>query len=524
MNVQVKEILGGGYIKRKFMIALAIFALIMQPLATVTTAGAIANGPFNTDVVCEDGKAVLKLQAKQEVANWLTGWVTYATPYGQTTHSLPKGDTDVWSVNTNQVELPGGVTSARITGGYIQWVFFVPVTKAYDQTFSVNYAALNCDADKPTIVVNTPNGAINPATISATATDNYQLEQVTAHIYDGVDDVLKKNCSQNVTALNVTSYELVCPTAGLADGTYRIKANAKDTTGNISNTLFTTKFIIDSTAPVINGITNGATYRGSVSFTATDSNFDKMLVNGNEVAVNEVVSGTYEPQAALAGNGMYTITAIDKAGNQTEVTITIDNLIVVTVDTIDETTATPVISGTAEWAADGTPVDGQPVEVEINGKTFTTTTNSNGEWSVTVAPALSNAVYPYTVTVGGGEASGTATGSVTINIPVMQSPITPIIVSELITNTPVPFILPTQSNGGSTGNAANTTSPSSRQDTPSILGAETNDSNNNEKGKVAGTSTEKSNLWDFWWLIALIVAAIAAFIWWLRRRRAEQEA
>ena len=229
MNVQVKEILGGGYIKRKFLMALTIFALILQPLAIVTTAGAVASGPFNTDTVCEDGKAVLKLQAKQEVANWLTGWVTYNTPYGQTTHSLPKGDIDVLSVNTNQVELPAGATSARITGGYIQWVFFVPVTRAYDQTFSVNYAALSCDTEKPTIVVNTPDGVINPATISATATDNYRLEQVTAHMYDGTDNVLKKNCSQNVAALNVTTYEIVCPTTGLADGTYRIKANAKDT-------------------------------------------------------------------------------------------------------------------------------------------------------------------------------------------------------------------------------------------------------------------------------------------------------
>lgn len=524
MNVQVKEIIGGGYIKRKFVMAVAIFALILQPLTMVTTAGAVANGPFNTDTVCEAGKAVLKLQAKQEVANWLTGWVTYNTPYGQITHSLPKSDTDVWTVSTNQVELPAGVTSARITGGYIQWVFFVPVTRVYDQTFSINYAALNCDAEKPTIVVDTPDGVINPTTISATATDNYRLEQVTAHMYDGTDNVLKKNCSQNVAALNVTNYEIVCPTTGLADGVYRIKANAKDTFGNISVTLFSTKFIIDSTAPVISGIADGETYKGNVSFTATDTNFDKILVNGSEVIIEEVTTGTYKPQTDLSGNGTYIITAIDKAGHQTELTITIDNSIAVTVDPIENTTATPVISGVAKWVADDTLVDAAPVEVEINGKKFTTTTNSAGEWSVTISPALKNATYPYTVTIGTGEASGSATGSVTINIPVVQSPATPVVVSELITNTPTPFFVPTQSNNGrNLSGSTNTTPAAARQDTSSILGAETTDSDD-KKGEVAGTSTEKSSLWEFWWLIALIVAAVAAFIWWLRRRRAEQEA
>lgn len=136
------------------------------------------------------------------------------------------------------------VAQARITTGAYLFGW-------YDKTFTVNYGALNCDVTKPGIVVNTPNGAVNPGTISRTASDNYRLAQVTAHMYNETNTVLKKSCSENVTAAQVTTYTLVCSTTGLADGEHTIRANTKDTAGLLSATLSSTKFVIDHTKPTV---------------------------------------------------------------------------------------------------------------------------------------------------------------------------------------------------------------------------------------------------------------------------------
>lgn len=599
MNMQLSGRMS-GYINRKLVVLAAVFALIVQPLAvmaTSATAGAVANGPLNVETVCEGGKAVLKLQAKQEVTNWITGNVHYTTAFNQTWQSLPANDVDVWSAATNQVEVPAGSASARIIGTYISgWVFVFPIIKGYDQTFSVNYAPLNCDIEKPTIVVNTPNGAVNPGTISATATDNNRLAQVTAHMYDAANVVLKKNCSQNVAALQVASHTVTCPTTGLADGMYTIRANAKDTAGNLSTTLSTTKFIVDNaaptasftysnnngntvtkddvtvtmktsepiqtpagwtkvndteftkvhtdngkfsveiadlgthtatvkyevkridkTAPTIDGIIDGEIYKADVSFTTTDQNLSKIQVNGSDVAFNKVSGWTYEPQQAITGNGSYTVTVIDKAGNQTTVSFSIDSTVTITVDTIDGATATPTISGSAIWNADNTPVANTAVEVEVNGATYLTMTNGAGEWNITTAP-LANGNYDYTVTIG----SGQQVGSLTVAVPAGQNNgSTAVITSNLITNSPSSFFVPV--NAGANTSFAQ---PQNNDETsePSILGAETSNPTAKDAA-VAGTSTEKSSIWDLWWLIALIIAAILAFIaWFVRRKKAEQEA
>lgn len=71
----------------------------------------------------------------------------------------------------------------------------------------------------------------------------------------------------------------------------------------------------DLTAPVIAGVTDGATYYTTQSVSVTDENFSSVTVN------DEAQSDT---TFALAGNAekTYTIVATDKAGNETAVTVT----------------------------------------------------------------------------------------------------------------------------------------------------------------------------------------------------------
>lgn len=97
---------------------------------------------------------------------------------------------------------------------------------------------------------------------------------------------------------------------------------------------------------------------------------------------------SYAPKTAVAGNGTYAITALDKAGNQTTVNITIDNSIKVTVDEIDGSNGNPNNKWFSYLSADNTPADNVPVKVTINGTEYDTVTDANGKWSVAVSPAL----------------------------------------------------------------------------------------------------------------------------------------
>ena len=87
-----------------------------------------------------------------------------------------------------------------------------------------------------------------------------------------------------------------------------------ETTGAISLAK-TEDYKIDRTAPVIEGITDGATYCIGAEFTVSDKNLDHVQINGEEAAAKD---GVYTLAA-----GEYIITALDKAGNATEVKVTV---------------------------------------------------------------------------------------------------------------------------------------------------------------------------------------------------------
>lgn len=75
---------------------------------------------------------------------------------------------------------------------------------------------------------------------------------------------------------------------------------------------------IDKTSPIINGVGNGKIYTSKITPTITDENIDtiKLILNGEEV--KNFKSGT-----TLTEEGFYTLTAIDKAGNKTQISFQI---------------------------------------------------------------------------------------------------------------------------------------------------------------------------------------------------------
>lgn len=101
---------------------------------------------------------------------------------------------------------------------------------------------------------------------------------------------------------------------------YVIYAKAVDKNGNTTYINSAKGIVLDSIAPVLNGIENGGVYHGDKIFKAVDDNFLKIEVDG--VDVTDTTEGDDEYKI-VADNAEHTVTVTDKAGNVTEIKITV---------------------------------------------------------------------------------------------------------------------------------------------------------------------------------------------------------
>lgn len=103
------------------------------------------------------------------------------------------------------------------------------------------------------------------------------------------------------------------------DDKYVVFARIEDHAGNVTF-VSSDGMIVDATAPTVNGLENNRTYCGDVKFTVTDEHLDKVTDTiGEETKTLETVDGEYTLSA-----GTHKITATDKAGNKTEVNVTVN--------------------------------------------------------------------------------------------------------------------------------------------------------------------------------------------------------
>ena len=161
-----------------------------------------------------------------------------------------------------------------------------------------------------------------------------------------------------------------------------IYAKLTDKSGNITY-ISSDGLVLDATAPAIVGVKDSRTYCSEQTITVTDTNMDKVTVNGMEVSLTD---GSY---TLSADGSTYAIAAADKAGNITTVIVTVKN---------GHTWKAPVftwsedyssVTATFTCANDSTHVETKNCEVTENtteptcteaGKTvYTATVTFNGE-------------------------------------------------------------------------------------------------------------------------------------------------
>ena len=100
---------------------------------------------------------------------------------------------------------------------------------------------------------------------------------------------------------------------------YVIYAKLTDTSGNVAY-INTNGIVLDATVPVISGIEAGKTYCAAQTVTVTEKYISTVKVNGTKVILDENGQFVLSP-----ASGEQTIFVTDKAGNETRVTVTVNN-------------------------------------------------------------------------------------------------------------------------------------------------------------------------------------------------------
>ena len=103
------------------------------------------------------------------------------------------------------------------------------------------------------------------------------------------------------------------------DNEYVIYAKLTDTSGNVAY-INTNGIVLDATVPVISGIEAGKTYCAAQTITVDEKYIGTVKVNSTEVSLDENGKFVLSP-----ASGEQTIVVTDKAGNETRVTVTVNN-------------------------------------------------------------------------------------------------------------------------------------------------------------------------------------------------------
>ena len=103
------------------------------------------------------------------------------------------------------------------------------------------------------------------------------------------------------------------------DNEYVIYVKLTDTSGNVAY-INTNGIVLDATVPVISGIEAGKTYCAAQTVTVTEKYISTVKVNGTEVSLDENSQFVLSP-----ASGEQTIVVTDKAGNETRVTVTVND-------------------------------------------------------------------------------------------------------------------------------------------------------------------------------------------------------
>ena len=310
--------------------------------ATVTYAYGALGGTYATQIV-QAGEKAIEPDVPSRQGYQFTDWYLDDTKYDfNTAVTKDMTLTARWTVNqyTITFDTGGGSAIAPITQEYgtqitapadptregytfIGWDKAIPATMPAE---SITITAQWKDSEKPTgeikigengwkSFLNTITFGLffkDTQTVTVTATDN-SGETVT------IEYLLSEKALTESELAGMTFTAYSAPFSINPDNEYVIYAKLTDTSGNAAY-INTNGIVLDGTVPVITGIENGKTYCEAQTLTVDEKYVDTVTVNGTEVTLDK--NGSFVLSSA---DGEQRIIVTDKAGNTTEMTVTVND-------------------------------------------------------------------------------------------------------------------------------------------------------------------------------------------------------
>ena len=309
---------------------------------TVTYAYGALGGTYAKQIV-QKGEKAIEPDVPSRQGYQFTGWYLDDTKYDfNTAVTKDMTLTARWTVNqyTITFDTDGGSAIAPITQDYgtqitapadptregytfIGWDKAIPATMPAE---SITITAQWKDSEKPTgeikigengwkSFLNTITFGLffkDTQTVTVTATDN-SGETVT------IEYLLSEKALTESELAGMTFTAYSAPFSINPDNEYVIYAKLTDTSGNAAY-INTNGIVLDGTVPVITGIENGKTYCEAQTLTVDEKYVDTVTVNGTEVTLDK--NGSFVLSSA---DGEQRIIVTDKAGNTTEMTVTVND-------------------------------------------------------------------------------------------------------------------------------------------------------------------------------------------------------
>lgn len=208
--------------------------------------------------------------------------------------------------------------------------------KAICDTCHAEYGALLTDSTAPTgeisIDANKWNSFLNTITfglffkdtqsVTVTATDDSyshagytddKAVKVEYYLYSGDTALTQTDLASKVFTVSNGGFNIN------PDNKYVVYARLTDHAGNITY-ISSEGVVLDASAPVISGVENGKTYCEAQTVTVTEEYIESVKVNGTAVTLDANNQFVLNP-----ADGTQTIVVTDKAGNETSVTVTVNN-------------------------------------------------------------------------------------------------------------------------------------------------------------------------------------------------------